>query len=110
MSDSSPPRLHIYWLTGPLLALLFPVTNTLDLPLEWTIYWVQHFMLLLTPLYLTTIGGQFHLDPPSGLAWPAIAFSLYSLYHWVLLQPIGKTFIGGSDEIFQNSCRVDAPD
>jgi len=82
-------RLHIYWLTGPLLALLFPVTNTLDLPLEWTIYWVQHLMLLLTPLYLTTIGGQFHLDPPSGLAWPAMAFSLYSLYHWVLLQPIG---------------------
>lgn len=82
-------RLHIYWLTGPLLAILFPVTNTLDLPLEWTVYWVQHIMLLLTPLYLIRLGGQFSVEPPSDLAWPATAFSLYSLYHWVVLQPIG---------------------
>jgi len=82
-------RLHIYWLTGPLLALLFPVTNTLDLPMEWTIYWVQHFLLLLIPIYLTRLGGQFNLDPLSDLAWPAMAFSAYSLYHWIVLQPIG---------------------
>jgi len=82
-------RLHIYWLTGPLLALLFPVTNTLDLPLEWSIYWVQHLMLLLIPLYLTRLGGQFSLDASSDLAWPAMAFSIYALYHWVVLQPIG---------------------
>jgi len=82
-------RLHIYWLTGPLLAILFPVTNTLDLPLEWTIYWVQHLMLLLIPLYLIKLGGQFSLEPLSDLAWPATAFSLYSLYHWLVLQPIG---------------------
>ena len=83
-------RLHIYWLTGPLLALLFPVTNTLELPLEWSIYWVQHLMLLLIPLYLTKLGGQFSLEPLSDLAWPATAFSLYSLYHWIVLQPIGN--------------------
>lgn len=82
-------RLHIYWLTGPLLALLFPVTNSLDLPMEWTIYWVQHFLLLLIPIYLTRLGGQFNLEPLSDLAWPAMALSAYSLYHWIILQPIG---------------------
>jgi len=82
-------RLHIYWLTGPLLALLFPVTNSFDLPLEWSIYWVQHIMLLVIPLYLTRLGGQFNLDPVSDLAWPVLAFSIYSLYHWLVLQPIG---------------------
>lgn len=82
-------RLHVYWLTGPLLALLFPVTNSLELPGEWSIYWVQHLMLLVIPLYLTRLGGQFNLDPLSDLAWPGLAFSIYSLYHWMVLQPIG---------------------
>ena len=66
------------------------MTNTLDLPMEWTIYWVQHFLLLLIPIYLTRLGGQFNLEPLSDLAWPAMALSAYSLYHWIILQPIGR--------------------
>jgi len=82
-------RIHIYWLTGPLLALLFPVTNTLELPLEWTIYWVQHILLLVNPLYLTRLGGQFTLESSISSVWPLLSFSMYSIYHWLILQPIG---------------------
>jgi len=82
-------RMHIYWLTGPLLALLFPVTNTLDLPMEWSIYWVQHLMIMVIPIYLTRLGGQFNFDPLSDVHWPGLAFSVYSLYHWVVLQSLG---------------------
>ena len=42
----------LHCLLGPTLALVFPVTNTLFLPLEAATYWVQHVIDLAVPLYL----------------------------------------------------------
>lgn|ERR1711953_153350 len=81
-------RLHVYWLTGPLLAILFPVTFTRHIAGEVLTYWVHHLLLLLVPGYLLTTG-QFSVEQSSDRAWPALALSVFSSYHWLLLQPIG---------------------
>jgi len=81
-------RLHLYWLVGPLLAVLFPVTNSLLLPQEVTVYWIQHTLILTSPLFLL-IRGDYKLEPTNDWAWPGLAFSLYSLYHWLVVQPMG---------------------
>jgi len=87
-------KLHLYWLTGPLLAILFPVTVTRHLPGEVLIYWVQHFLLVSTPVFLITRDREssswnaaFTRD--QDLRWAGLALSLLSLYHWLVLQPIG---------------------
>merc|ERR1712243_408854 len=76
--------------TGPLLAILFPVTDSLDLPLEPDVYWVQHLLLLLMPLYLSVTSDTFSLQEErlTDLASPALALSIFIIYHLLLLTPL----------------------
>ena len=39
-------------LSGTFLALLFPDTTGLDQPFERLFYWIQHFLIILIPVYL----------------------------------------------------------
>lgn len=82
-------RIHIYFINGAVLALLFPVTNSLFYPLETEIYWIQHLMILVVPFYLLRLGGQYSLEPRSDCGWALLAYSIQGLYHWLVLQPIG---------------------
>jgi len=45
-------RTHLYLLHGPLMAVIFPVTNTLNLWGEVETYWIEHALLLLIPFWL----------------------------------------------------------
>jgi len=85
-------RTHIYFMNGALLALLFPVTNSLFFPLEVEIYWIQHGMILIIPFYLLRLGGQYNLEPLNDWGWAMFAFSVQTLYHWLLLQPVGLLY------------------
>jgi len=85
---SSLFRLHIYWLTGPVLAVLFPVTVTRHIAGEVTTYWVQHLLLLLVPGYLITTA-QYSVERTADTDWPLLSLSVFSSYHWLVLQPIG---------------------
>ncbi len=55
-------RVHLYFLHGPIMAILFPVTNTLFLPGEVLVYWLEHIVLLTVPFYLLRHGGIFTVE------------------------------------------------
>jgi len=89
--SSSPARylyrLHIYWLTGPVLAILFPVTSTRTMPGEVTVYWLQHSLILITP---AALSSKYQSSSSSSVStWSMSSLSVFSLYHWLILQPIG---------------------
>nr|XP_054933540.1 transmembrane protein 164-like isoform X2 [Dermacentor andersoni] len=81
-------RVHIHWLNGPLLALLFPVLNTRLLPLEQEVYWVQHGLMLAVPCYLMRLGGVFSTEPLADLSWGLLSLALQYLYHFLVLQSL----------------------
>jgi len=91
-------KLHVYWLTGPLLAILFPVTNTRLFPGEVAVYWIQHGLIMVIPVFLMISNHHEHWSHSSltlkdvlrsELPWSMLSLAILSLYHWIVLQPIG---------------------
>jgi len=73
---------------GALFALAFPILNTRLLPGEVLIYFIQHVFILLVPMYMLFIGGNFQPESRLNTAWPLFSMSMICLYHFVFLQPI----------------------
>ncbi|XP_021944465.1 transmembrane protein 164 isoform X2 [Folsomia candida] len=81
-------RIHLNFLNGALLALVFPVTNTLFLPFETEIYFIQHFMMLVTPYYLLRVGGAYNVEKFKDFSWTYMGYAVMILYHFIILMPI----------------------
>nr|XP_053638069.1 transmembrane protein 164-like isoform X3 [Cherax quadricarinatus] len=82
-------RVHLNFLNGAVLALLFPVTNSRLLPFEVEIYWVQHIMMLVTPYYLLRLGGVYTVESPRDMTWTIMSLGILLIYHFLPLQIIG---------------------
>ncbi|CAG9863434.1 unnamed protein product [Phyllotreta striolata] len=79
-------RLQLNLMNGPVLAYMFPETDTRLLPLENFVYWAQHGMIFVVPYYLLRMGGEFNIEDPWDMSWCGVSYGINLLYHFVILQ------------------------
>ncbi|CAL1282659.1 unnamed protein product [Larinioides sclopetarius] len=59
--------------------------------LELEVYWIQHFLILITPFYLlrTGVGGIYTVEPLADMSWAMLTHGVVFLYHFLVLQGLG---------------------
>ncbi|KAK9510948.1 hypothetical protein O3M35_005619 [Rhynocoris fuscipes] len=81
-------RFQMNCMNGAVLALAFPELDALNLPFETWLYWIQHTMMMVIPLYLLHLG-VYQVEPLSDLSWSLVSYCILVFYHFVILQGIG---------------------
>uniref|UniRef100_U5EYN7 Putative conserved plasma membrane protein n=1 Tax=Corethrella appendiculata TaxID=1370023 RepID=U5EYN7_9DIPT len=82
-------RIQMNYLNGPLLAFLFPETDSRQLNLEVATYWIQHALIFIIPIYLLRLGGIYNMEEFSDFNWNIISYGCLILYHFGVLQLFG---------------------
>lgn len=81
-------RMHLNLMNGPVLAFLFPETESRRIFPDKAIYYIQHGLMLVIPYYLLRIGGVYNVEPLSDLSWSVLTYGFNLAYHFWILQVI----------------------
>ncbi|CAF0758808.1 unnamed protein product [Didymodactylos carnosus] len=81
-------RLHVVMISGGTLAMYFPLTTTRFFPFEVEIYYIQHILILIVPIFLLTSHGGYSLEPMKSFRWTILAITSFRIYHFFVLQPV----------------------
>lgn len=81
-------RLQMNYLNGPLLAFMFPETDSRQLPLEAAAYWIQHALMCIIPIFLLRSGGVYNMEAINDFSWNIIGYAGLIAYHYALLQVV----------------------
>ncbi|XP_035791032.1 uncharacterized protein LOC118466163 [Anopheles albimanus] len=79
-------RLQMNYLNGPLLAFMFPETDSRQLALEASLYWIQHALMVIIPIYLLKTGGVYNMEALNDFTWNVIGYAALIIYHFGVLQ------------------------
>lgn len=80
-------RVQNYYLNGPLLAFLFPETESRYIFADKACYYIQHGLMVVIPYYLLRLGGVYNVEPLTDMSWPIFSYGLNLAYHFWVLQP-----------------------
>jgi len=80
-------QISLHYTFFTILAIAVPDLSQLHLPLEVTNFWVQHWALVLAPLYLLFFSNRFPLSPSVPTTLLAIGFG--GLFHFLAQLPAG---------------------
>ncbi|KAG7208321.1 hypothetical protein KM043_014557 [Ampulex compressa] len=92
-ADPSPTvtaifRIHLNFLNGPLLAYLFPETESRRIFADKAMYYIQHGLMIVIPYYLLRLGGVYNVEPLSDMSWSILGYGLNAGYHFWILQSV----------------------
>lgn len=92
-ADPSPTvtaifRIHLNFMNGPLLAYLFPETESRRIFADKAMYYIQHGLMVVIPYYLLRIGGVYNVERLSDMSWSVFSYGINLAYHFWVIQVI----------------------
>ncbi|XP_015429610.1 PREDICTED: transmembrane protein 164 [Dufourea novaeangliae] len=81
-------RIHLNFMNGPVLAYLFPETESRRIFADKALYYIQHGLMVVIPYYLLRLGGVYNVEPLSDMSWTVFSYGLNLAYHFWILQAI----------------------
>ncbi|XP_017753925.1 PREDICTED: transmembrane protein 164 [Eufriesea mexicana] len=92
-ADPSPTvtaifRIHLNFLNGPVLAYLFPETESRRIFADKAMYYIQHGLMVVIPYYLLRIGGVYNVEPLSDMSWCILSYGINLAYHFWVIQAV----------------------
>ncbi|XP_063972248.1 transmembrane protein 164 isoform X2 [Diachasmimorpha longicaudata] len=79
-------RLQLNFMNGPILAYVFPETESRKIFADKAMYYLQHGLMVVISYYLLGIGGAYTVEPLRDFNWCFLGYGINLAYHFWILQ------------------------